>query len=169
MKKFLMIIFICLNLFAYDFVLLNSTDVDDDVIIDEIESQFKNYYYSESSQVVFNKLDNKNAILKLLDEYEYTDDKQLQEELIKNNEDLEDDLKLLFKTKYFLIVSESLDREGRTELSIKLKVDNVTYMDTNFIVPHLDDKESFYANIVANIMLTYISYKDKNFLKVHQL
>ena len=76
MKKIFLILLACFHLFAYDFILLNSTDIDDDVIIDEIEGQFKNYYYSEDNKIVFNKLDNKNGILKLLDEYEYTDDKR---------------------------------------------------------------------------------------------
>ena len=101
--------------------------------------------------------------------YDYTDDKQVQEEMIANNEDLEDDLRTIFKTKYFLIISEDIDREGRAELKIVLKVDNINYLDTQFIMPRLEDKEIHYVNTITNIVLTYIAYKDKNFIKVHQL
>jgi len=169
MKKIFLILAISIQIFAYDFILLNSSSIDDDVIIDTINSQMKNYYNDPSNKIVFHELDNKDAILKLMESYDYTDDKQIQEELISNNEDLEDDLRLIFKTKYFLIVSESLDREGRTELKVVLKVDSTNYLDTQFIMPRLDDKDTYYANTIANIVLTYIAYKDKNFIKVHQL
>jgi hypothetical protein len=68
-----------------------------------------------------------------------------------------------------VIVSENIDREGRSELKVELKVDNVSYLDTQFIMPRVEDKEQHYANTIANIILTYIAYKDKNFIKVHQL
>jgi len=169
MKKIFFILVFVVQLFSYDFILLNSTTVDDDVIISTIKDQIKNYYNNDQVGINFSELDNKNEIIKLMANYDYTDDKQVQEELISNNEDLEDDLRLIFKTKYFLIVSENIDREGRSELKVELKVDNVSYLDTQFIMPRVEDKEQHYANTIANIILTYIAYKDKNFIKVHQL
>ncbi len=157
-----------LHLFAYEFVLLNSTSIDDDTIIETINNQIDYYYTDEKNKVVFHELDSKEAILKLMDSYDYTDDKQMQDELIEQNEELEDDLKLIFKTKYFLIISQDIDREGREELKVQLKVNNINYLDTQFIMPRLEDKELHYANTVANIVLTYISYKDKEFIKVYQ-
>jgi len=168
-NKFLLIVILIGQLFAYDFVLLNSSSIDDDIIIETINNQIKNYYNNDTNKIVFHELDSKEDIIKLMKRYNYTDDKQVQEELIKNNEDLEDDLRLIFKTKYFLIVSENIDREGRSELKVELKVDNVSYLDTQFIMPRVEDKEQHYANTIANIILTYIAYKDKNFIKVHQL
>ena len=169
MKKILTILTLSLHMFAYEFVLLNSTTIDDEFIIETIKNQIKNYYFDEANEVKFNELDSKDEILKLLKNYDFTDDKQIQEELIENNEDLEDDLRLIFKTKYFLIVSEDIDREGRAELKIELKVDNISYLDTQFIMPKLEDKDLHYVNTIANVVLTYISYKDKNFIKVNQL
>ena len=169
MKKILTILTLSLHMFAYEFVLLNSTTIDDEFIIETIKNQIKNYYFDEANEVKFHELDSKEEILKLLKNYDFTDDKQIQEELIENNEDLEDDLRLIFKTKYFLIVSEDIDREGRAELKIELKVDNISYLDTQFIMPKLEDKDLHYVNTIANVVLTYISYKDKNFIKVNQL
>ena len=169
MKKIFFILVFVVQLFSYDFILLNSTTVDDDVIISTIKDQIKNYYNNDQVGINFSELDNKNEIIKLMANYDYTDDKQVQEELISNNEDLEDDLRLIFKTEYFLIVSEDIDREGRTELNVKLKVNNINYLDTIFIMPKLDDKDTQYSNTLANIILTYISYKDKQFIKINQL
>ena len=169
MKKILVILFFSIQVFAYDFILLNSTSIDDEFIIETINSQMKNYYDDEVNKVVFHEIDSKDDILKLMKSYDYTDDKQVQEELIANNEELEDDLRLIFKTKYFLIVSENIDREGRAELKVELKVDNINYLDTQFIMPRLEEKELHYVNTISNIVLTYIAYKDKNFIKVHQL
>jgi len=169
MKYFLITLAMSIHLFAYDFVLLNSTSIDDDFITDTIKNQMDNYYNDKKNQIVFHELDSKNEILKLMDSYDYTDDKQIQQELIDDNEELEDDLKLIFKTKYFLIVSQNIDRDGRAELKIQLKVDSTTYLDTQFIMPRLEDKDMHYANTIANIVLTYIMYKDKDFIKVHQL
>jgi hypothetical protein len=150
-------------------VLLNNSSVQDDFIISTIEDQMKNYYFDDKNKIVFHELSAKEAIIKLLKNYDYTDDKQVQDEMIKKNEELEDDLRLIFETKYFLIVSESIDREGRPELRVELKVDNVNYLDTQFIMPRLEDKELHYVNTIANIVLTYIAYKDNAFIKVQQL
>ncbi len=169
MKKIILALALSLQVFAYDFILLNSTSIDDEFMIETINNQMKNYYNDEENKIVFHDLDAKDEILKLMKTYDYTDDKQIQEELIENNEELEDDLRLIFKTKYFLIVSENIDREGRAELKVELKVDNINYLDTQFIMPRLEDKELHYVNTVTNIVLTYIAYKDKNFIKVHQL
>ena len=169
MKKFILILMTSIQLFAYDFILLNSTTIDDEFIIETINNQMNNYYNDEENKIEFHELDSKESILKLMKTYDYTDDKQIQEEMIENNEDLEDDLRLIFKTKYFLIVSESIDREGRAELKVELKVDNINYLDTQFIMPRLEDKELHYVNTITNIVLTYIAYKDKNFINVHQL
>lgn len=169
MKKLLVLMALCVQLFSYDFVLLNNSSVDDEFIIDTIEGQMKNYYFDEKNKIVFSQLSNKDAIINLLKKTEYSDDKQVQEEIIKDNEELEDDLRLLFDTKYFLVVSESIDREGRSELRVELKVDNVSYLDTQFVMPKLEDKELHYVNTIANIVLTYIAYKDSSFVKVQQL
>ena len=169
MKKIILIFLTTLNIFAYDFILLNSTAVDDEFIIDTVNAQMDNYYNDTDNKIVFHELESKDEILALMKDFDYTDDKQIQSEMIENNEELEDDLKIIFKTKYFLIVSEDIDREGRVELKVVLKVDNVNYLDTQFIMPRLEDKELHYVNTVANIVLTYISYKDKNFIKVNQL
>jgi len=168
-KKLLVLMLFCGQLFAYDFILLNSTTIDDEFIIETVNNQIENYYNNDQNKIVFHELDNKDEILKLMKNYDYTDDKQIQAELINKNEELEDDLKLIFKTKYFLIVSENIDRDGRSELKVQLKVDNINYLDTQFIMPKLEDKELHYANTISNIVLTYIAYKDKNFIKVHQL
>lgn len=168
-KKILLILAMSIQLFAYDFILLNSTSIDDEFIIDTINNQMKDYYNDEVNKVVFHELDAKEAVLNLMKDYDYTDDKQIQEELIEDNEEIEDDLKLIFNTKYFLIVSETIDREGRAELKVELKVDNINYLDTQFIMPRLEDKELHYVNTIVNIVLTYITYKDKNFIKVNQL
>lgn len=169
MKKIFLALFATVQLFSYDFILLNSTSLDDEFIIETINNQMINYYNDNINKVTFHELDSKEEVLKLMKNYDYTDDKQIQEELIENNEELEDDLRLIFKTKYFLIVSETIDREGRSELKVTLKVDNINYLDTQFIMPRLDDKEIHYVNTIANIVLTYIAYKDKNFIKVRQL
>ncbi len=169
MKKILIVLALSLQLFSYDFVLLNNSSVQDDFIISTIEDQMKNYYFDDKNKIVFHELSAKEAIIKLLKNYDYTDDKQVQDEMIKKNEELEDDLRLIFETKYFLIVSESIDREGRPELRVELKVDNVNYLDTQFIMPRLEDKELHYVNTIANIVLTYIAYKDNAFIKVQQL
>ncbi|MEA2017285.1 MAG: hypothetical protein U9N59_02455 [Campylobacterota bacterium] len=169
MKKIILTILFSIQLFGYDFVLLNSSSIDDDVIIETVNNQLDNYYNDEANKIKFVELDAKDDILKLMKNYDYTDDKQVQEELIGNNEELEDDLRTIFSTKYFLIVSEDIDREGRAELKIVLKVDNINYLDTQFIMPRLEDKELHYVNTITNIVLTYIAYKDKNFIKVHQL
>jgi len=169
MKKILVVIALSLKLFSYDFVLLNNSSVDDDFIVSTIEDQMKNYYFDTKNKIVFHELSNKDAIIKLMKTTDYSDDKQIQEELIRKNEDLEDDLRLMFETKYFLVVSETIDREGRPELRVELKVDNVNYLDTQFIMPKLEDKELHYVNTIANIVLTYIAYKDSNFIKVQQL
>ena len=168
-KKLLVLMLFCGQLFAYDFILLNSTTIDDEFIIETVNNQIENYYNNDQNKIVFHELDNKDEILKLMKNYDYTDDKQIQAELINKNEELENDLKLIFKTKYFLIVSENIDRDGRSELKVQLKVDNINYLDTQFIMPKLEDKELHYANTISNIVLTYIAYKDKNFIKVHQL
>jgi flagellar basal body-associated protein FliL len=168
-KKIVFLLLFSTHIFAYDFVLLNNSSVEDEFIIDTINDQLKNYYEDKNNKIVFHELDNKDAILKLTKNYDYTDDKKTQEELISNNEELEDDLRLIFKTKYFLIISESIDREGRSELKVVLKVDNINYLDTQFIMPRLDDKELHYVNTITNIVLTYISYKNRDFIKVNQL
>ena len=169
MKKLLLIIAFSLNLIAYEFVLLNSSSVEDEFIMDTINNQMDMYYKDETNKIDFQELNSKDEIIKLLQKYDYTDDKQVQQELIENNEELEEDLTLIFNTKYFLIVSETVDREGRSELKIALKVDNINYLDTQFIMPRLEDKDIHYVNTIANVVLTYIGYKDKNFIKVHQL
>jgi len=169
MKKIILILLSTIHIFAYDFILLNSTSIDDDFIIETVNAQMDNYYDDTNNKIEFHELDSKDEILALMKDFDYTDDKQIQDEMIDNNEELEDDLKLIFKTKYFLIVSEDIDREGRVELKVVLKVDNVNYLDTQFIMPRLEDKELHYVNTIANIVLTYISYKDKNFIKVNQL
>ncbi len=168
-RKLFMVLIFCGQLFAYDFILLNSTTIDDEFIVETVNNQMKNYYNDCVNEIVFHELDAKDDILKLMKNYDYTDDTQVQDELIENHEDLEDDLRLIFKTKYFLIVSENIDREGRAELKVELKVDNINYLDTQFIMPKLEDKELHYVNTITNIVLTYIAYKDKNFIKVHQL
>lgn len=169
MKKIIVMLVATMQLFAYDFILLNSTTIDDEFIIETINNQMDNYYSDEKNEVVFHELDSKDEILNLMKDFDYTDDQQIQDEMIEDNEELEEDLKLIFKTKYFLIVSEDIDREGRVELKVVLKVDNVNYLDTQFIMPRLEDKELHYVNTIANIVLTYIAYKDKEFIKVNQL
>ena len=169
MKYLLLTLLLVLNLKAYDFVLLNSTEIDDEDIIDRIENQIKNYYYSEQNEIIFTPLEDKEAVLEILDEYDYSGDIDEQEQLIAKYEDLEDDLKIIFETKFILIVRERTTSENRKELEIVLKVDNLDYFDGNFVMPNIDEKNMHYLDTITNVVLTYLVYKDKNFIKVHQL
>jgi hypothetical protein len=157
------------NLFAYEFVLLNSTDIGDQDIIDRIENQIKNYFFSEENEVVFKELDDKEAVLKILDQYDYSGDIDEQEKLIRKYEDSQEDLQTIFDTKYILIVNEKTNRDNRKELEVVLKVDNLNYFDSTFVMPNIDEKEMHYIDTITNVVLTYLVYKDKNFIKVHQL
>ena len=157
------------SLQAYEFVLLNKTDIDDSDIIDAITSQIDNYYESDESSIEFNSIEDKDAVLKVLQEYDYSGDEEEKKILLAKYQILEDDLKTIFSTKYILMVDEHINEEGRNELRITLKVDNVNYFDTTYIMPQLDDKEEVYADTITNVVLTYLLYKDKNFIKVHQL
>jgi hypothetical protein len=169
MKKLLLSLLLLVNLKAYDFVLLNSTEIDDSDIIERIENQVKNYYGSEENDISFSELDDKEEVMKVLDEYDYSGDIDEQEQLISKNEDLEDDLKLIFTTKYILVVKETTSRDNRKELEISLKVDNVNYFDGSFVMPNIDEKELHYMDTIVNVVLTYLTYKDKNFINIHQL
>jgi hypothetical protein len=169
MKYIIGALIFSIQLFGYEFILLNSTTIEDDVIVENIVSQINNNYFNEENKIEFKELENKEDILNLMKEIDFTGDPDELKTLIAEHEDLEDDLNLIYKTKYFLIVSQNIDREGRDELKIVLKVDNVDYFDSEFIMPRLEDKEAHYVDTIANVVLTYISYKDKNFIKVHQL
>ncbi len=169
MKHLLFALLIVLNLKAYDFVLLNSTEIDDQDIIDRIENQIKNYYYSEQNEVIFTPLEDKEAVLEVLDEYDYSGDTDEQEQLIAKYEDLEDDLKIIFETKYILVVREKTNRENRKELEVVLKVDNMDYFDGNFVMPNIEERDLHYIDTITNVVLTYLVYKDKNFINIHQL
>jgi hypothetical protein len=169
MKVIIYIFFFFSSLFSYDFILLNSTEIDDSTIVESIQEQFDNYYSDENNSIDFYELESKEEILQLMGEYDYSGDKDEQKALIRKNQDISEDLEKIFKTKYFLIVSERKDREGRDELNIILKVDNINYFDSTFLMPRLDDKESHYIDTIVNIVLTYITYKDKNFIRIHQL
>ena len=169
MKHILLIAIFIINIHAYEFVLVNSTEIDDENIIDRIENQIKNYYFSESNEVVFKPLDNKEDILTILEDYDYSGDIDEQEELIRKYEDLEEDLKTIFETKYILIVKERINRDKRAELDIVLKVESLNYFDGTFVMPNIDEKELHYIDTITNVVLTYLVYKDKNFIKVHQL
>ncbi len=169
MKYILVALLLIVNLKAYEFVLVNSTEIDDQDIIDRIESQVNNYYFNEESEIVFKPLEDKDSVLKILDRYDYSGDEDEQEQLIRKYEDVEDDLKTIFDTKYILIVKERVNRDNRKELEIVLKVDNLNYFDGTFVMPNIDEKELHYIDTITNIVLTYLVYKDKEFIKVHQL
>lgn len=169
MRYLLLVLLMVLHLKAYDFVLLNSTEVDDQDIIDRVENQIKNYYYSESNEIIFTPLEDKEAVLEILDEYDYSGDIDEQEQLIAKYEDLEDDLKIIFETRFILIVREKTNRENRKELEVVLKVDNLDYFDGNFVMPNIDEKDMHYIDTITNVVLTYLVYKDKKFINVHQL
>ena len=169
MKSLLFLLLVFVNIKAYDFVLLNNTEMDDTDIIERIENQLKNYYDSDESEIVFHDLEDKEEVLKILDKYDYSGDMDEQEQLISKYEDLETDLSLIFKTKYLLVVSEKTNRDNRKELEIVLKVDNVNYYDGNFVMPNINDKELHYMDTITNVVLTYLTYKDKNFIKINQL
>ncbi len=169
MKYFIVTLLLLVNLKAYDFVLLNSTEIDDQDIIDRIENQVRNYYFSPENEVIFTPLEDKEAVLEILDEYDYSGDIDEQEQLIAKYEDLQDDLKIIFETKYILIVKEKTNRENRKELEVVLKVENMDYFDGNFVMPNIDEKTQHYIDTITNIVLTYLVYKDKNFINVHQL
>ncbi len=169
MKSLIFLFLLVHNLLAYEFVLVNSTDIDDQDIIDRIENQIKNYYYSEESEVVFKPLNDKEAVLKILDHYDYSGDIDEQEQLIRKYEDSQEDLQTIFDTKYILIVNEKTNRDNRKELEVVLKVDNLNYFDSTFVMPTIDEKEMHYIDTITNVVLTYLVYKDKNFIKVHQL
>ncbi|MCW9026178.1 MAG: hypothetical protein OQJ77_02580 [Thiovulaceae bacterium] len=169
MKYIVLIFLLAYNLMAYEFVLVNSTEIDDQNIIDRIENQIKNYYYSEENEIIFKELDDKEAVLEILDEYDYSGDVEEQEQLIQRYEDSQEDLQKIFSTKYILIVREKINRDNRKELEIVLKVDNLNYFDGTFVMPNIDEKELHYVDTITNVVLTYLVYKDKNFIKVHQL
>lgn len=169
MKYLVLVFLLVFNLKAYEFVLVNSTEIDDQDIIDRIENQIKNYYFSEENEVIFKSLDDKEAVLDILDEYDYSGDIDEQEQLIQKYEDSQDDLQTIFSTKYILIVREKTNRDNRKELEIVLKVDNLNYFDGTFVMPNIDEKELHYIDTITNVVLTYLVYKDKNFIKVHQL
>ena len=170
MKKIFIITFFVVSLFSYEFVVLNSTEIDDETLTEAINEQLNNYYYDQDGKsiVEFKEIYNKEDLLKVLDDYDFSDDKDVQQELIDANEDLEDDLNTIFSTKYFLIVTEKRDYEGRVELNITLKVDNINYFDETYLMPILEDKEAHYINTIASVVLTYIAYKDSNFINVYQ-
>lgn len=169
MKSLIFLLLLVNHLLAYEFVLVNSTDIYDQDIIDRIENQINNYYYSEENEVVFKELDDKEAVLKILDKYDYSGDIDEQEQLIQKYEDSQDDLQTIFDTKYILIVSERTNRDNRKELDVVLKVDNINYFDSTFVMPNIFEKEMHYIDTITNVVLTYLVYKDKNFIKVHQL
>jgi len=169
MRSLLILLLFIVNVKAYDFVLLNNTEIDDTDIIERIENQLKNYYDSDESQIVFHDLVDKEEVLKILDKYDYSGDIDEQEQLIREYEDLEEDLNTIFKTKYLLVINEKTNRDNRKELEIVLKVDNVNYFDGNFVMPNIDDKELHYMDTITNVVLTYLTYKDKNFIKINQL
>jgi len=169
MKSLLTIFLLLLNLQAYEFVLVNSTDIDDQDIIDRIEGQINNYYHSVDNEVTFKTLEDKEAIIKILDSYDYSGDIDEQEQLVRKYEDSQDDLQSIFSTKYILIVKEKTNRDNREELEVVFKVNNNDYFDGNFVMPNVDEKESLYIDTITNIVLTYLVYKDKNFIKIHQL
>jgi hypothetical protein len=169
MKKFILILLFFANLSAYEFVLLNKTDISDEDIIDRITSQIENYYNSDETNIEFNLLEDKEAVIKVLDEYDYSGDDEEKEQLLSKFQDLEDDLKTVFETKYILIVEENVNSEERSELSIVLKVNNMNYFDTTYVMPELENKEQHYIDTITNVVLTYLTYKDKEFIKIHQL
>ena len=169
MKHILLLVVFIINIHAYEFVLVNSTEIDDQNIIDRIENQIRDYYFSESNEIIFKPLDNKEDVLTILEDYDYSGDIDEQEELIRKYEDLEEDLKTIFSTKYVLIVKERVNRDKRAELDIVLKVESLNYFDGTFVMPNIDEKEQHYIDTITNVVLTYLVYKDKNFIKVHQL
>lgn len=169
MRYLILVFVLVLNLKAYEFVLVNSTDVDDQDIIDRIENQINNYYYSEENEVVFKVLDDKEAVLEILEEYDYSGDVDEQEQLIRKYEDNQEDLQTIFSTRYILITREKINRDKRKELEVVLKVDNLNYFDGTFVMPNIDEKSLHYIDTITNIVLTYLVYKDKNFIKIHQL
>jgi len=169
MKYLVLIFLLVFNLKAYEFVLVNSTEIDDQDIIDRIETQIQNYYYSQESELVFKPLDDKESVLEILDEYDYSGDIDEQEQLIQKYEDSQEDLQTIFSTKYILIVREKVNRDNRKELEIVLKVDNLNYFDGTFVMPNIDEKELHYIDTITNVVLTYLVYKDKNFINIHQL
>ena len=169
MKYLLLMFLLVYNLLGYEFVLVNSTEIDDQDIIDRIENQIKNYYYSEENEVVFKPLNDKEAVLQILDEYDYSGDVDEQEQLIQKYEDSQEDLQTIFSTKYILIVREKTNRDNRKELEVVLKVDNLNYFDGTFVMPNIDEKGLHYMDTITNVVLTYLVYKDKKFINVHQL
>jgi len=169
MKVFLLVMMFVLHLSAYEFVLLNKTEISDDDIIERVTSQIENYYASDETSIEFNLLEDKEAVLKVLDEYDYSGSDEDKDILLSKYQDLEEDLKTIFSTKYILIVEESLNRDERNELTIVLKVNNMNYFDTTYVMPVLEDKEQHYIDTITNVVLTYLVYKDKNFIQVHQL
>jgi len=169
MKYLILVFLLVFNLKAYEFVLVNSTEIDDQDIIDRIENQIKNYYYSEENELVFKELNDKESVLDILDEYDYSGDIDEQEQLIQRYEDSQEDLQTIFSTKYILIVREKINRDNRKELEVVLKVDNLNYFDGTFVMPNIDEKELHYIDTITNVVLTYLVYKDKNFIKIHQL
>lgn len=169
MKIMLLAFFILTHISAYQFVLVNSTEIDDQDIIDKIEGQINNYYDHEKNEIEFMELENKEEVLTILNNYDYSGDKDEQQNLIRKYEDVEDDLNIIFSTKYILIVSEKLNRDGRYELEVVLKVNDFDYFDGSFVMPNIDEKESHYIDTITNIVLTYLVYKDKSFINIHQL
>jgi len=169
MKSIIFSLLMMLNLQAYEFVLLNATDIDDTDIIERIENQVKNYYGNEENEIIFHELTDKEEVMKILDQYDYSGDIDEQEQLLRKYEDLEEDLDLIFHTKYILVVNERTNRDNRKELEISLKVSNVSYFDGIFLMPDIDEKELHYMDTIVNVVLTYLTYKDKNFINVHQL
>lgn len=169
MKSIIFSLLMMLNLQAYEFVLLNATEIDDTDIIERIENQVKNYYGSEENEIIFHELTDKEEVMQILDQYDYSGDIDEQEQLLQKYEDLEEDLDLIFKTKYILVVNEKTNRDNRKELEISLKVNNVSYFDGIFVMPDIDEKELHYMDTIVNVVLTYLTYKDKNFINIHQL
>jgi len=169
MKVLVFVMMFVLHLSAYEFVLLNETDISDDDIIERVTSQIENYYASDETTIEFNLLEDKEAVIKVLDEYDYSGSDEDKDMLLSKYQDLEEDLKTIFDTKYILIVKESLNRDERNELTIVLKVNNMNYFDTTYVMPILEDKEQHYIDTITNVVLTYLVYKDKNFIQVHQL
>ena len=71
MRKIVMIMVFIVSVFGYEFVMLNSTEIDDDTIIEAINEQLNNYYYDKDgkSVVEFKEIYNKEDLLKVLEDF----------------------------------------------------------------------------------------------------
>jgi len=167
MRYLTVVLIFCINLFGYNFVLLNNTGVEDDAVIEYIEAQFTNHYYSSDSDknIKFAELTNKEELMKIILDYDYSSDREEQQKLIDKYEDLEDDLNAIFNAEYFLIAKETKDREGRDELQVVLKYKGSNYLDETYIMPRLEDdkRDDLYIKTLANIVLLYIGQNDTDF------